>query len=128
MVVLGVVQDGGCPHVGCVKPCCQRARDTKAEHLRSAMGITDPSEGRCWLMDATPDLPRQLYELQHATELAFSGVLLTHAHIGHYTGLMYLGKEGLNGRRVPVYVMPRMRSFIEKNGPWKCWSLSTISI
>ena len=36
------------------------------------------------------------------------GILLTHAHIGHYAGLMYLGREALGARGVPVYATPRM--------------------
>ena len=47
-----------------------------------------------------------------------NGIFLTHAHIGHYTGLMYLGKEAANTKEVPVYAMPKMKSFLEKNGPW----------
>ena len=46
------------------------------------------------------------------------GIFLTHAHIGHYTGLMYLGKEAMNSSNVPVYAMPRMKTFLEENGPW----------
>ena len=45
-------------------------------------------------------------------------IFLTHAHIGHYSGLMYLGKEGMNADSVPVYAMPRMKKFLESNGPW----------
>ena len=31
---------------------------------------------------------------------------LTHAHIGHYTGLMYLGREGLGGaNEINVYAL-----------------------
>lgn len=46
------------------------------------------------------------------------GIFVTHAHIGHYTGLMYLGKEAANASQVPVYAMPRMKTFLEQNGPW----------
>ena len=46
------------------------------------------------------------------------GILLTHAHVGHYTGLLHLGKEVLGANRVPVWAMPRMRSFLAANGPW----------
>ena len=46
------------------------------------------------------------------------GFFLTHAHIGHYTGLMYLGLEAMNSENVPVYAMPKMKSFLEQNGPW----------
>ena len=46
------------------------------------------------------------------------GVLLTHAHIGHYLGLAQLGREVMGTRGVRVYAMPRMRAFLEHNGPW----------
>jgi pyrroloquinoline quinone biosynthesis protein B len=46
------------------------------------------------------------------------GIFLTHAHIGHYTGLMQFGKEALGSNNIPVYAMPRMTSFLKNNGPW----------
>ncbi len=46
------------------------------------------------------------------------GVLLTHAHIGHYTELMHLGREVLGSRAIGVFAMPRMKYFLETNGPW----------
>lgn len=47
-----------------------------------------------------------------------AGIFLTHAHIGHYTGLMHLGREAMGTKSVPVYAMPRMGDFLGKNGPW----------
>ena len=46
------------------------------------------------------------------------GIFLTHAHIGHYSGLMYLGKEAMDAKEIPLYVMPRMKNFLSTNGPW----------
>ena len=46
------------------------------------------------------------------------GIFLTHAHIGHYTGLMYLGRESMNSKDVKVYAMPRMKQMLEQNAPW----------
>ena len=66
------------------------------------------------MIDATPALPTQLSMLGAPLD----GLLLTHAHLGHYTGLMYLGREALNTSALPVYCMPRMRAFIQGNGPW----------
>lgn len=34
--------------------------------------------------------------------LELGGILLTHAHTGHYTGLLQLGKEEADTRGVPV--------------------------
>ncbi len=45
-------------------------------------------------------------------------IFLTHAHVGHYMGLMYLGKEAMDAKAVPVYAMPRMKAYLESNGPW----------
>jgi pyrroloquinoline quinone biosynthesis protein B len=46
------------------------------------------------------------------------GIFITHAHIGHYPGLMELGREVMDTRGMPVYVLPKMKSFLENNGPW----------
>ena len=73
------------------------------------------------MIDATPDFPEQLHRLEHILpegNIRPAGIFLTHAHIGHYTGLMHLGREAMGAKSVPVYAMPRMRSFLENNGPW----------
>jgi pyrroloquinoline quinone biosynthesis protein B len=31
---------------------------------------------------------------------------------------MYLGREAINSKNVPVYVMPKMHQFLSNNGPW----------
>jgi pyrroloquinoline quinone biosynthesis protein B len=31
---------------------------------------------------------------------------------------MYLGREAMNAKDLPVYVLPRMKKFLEMNGPW----------
>ena len=47
-----------------------------------------------------------------------SGIFLTHAHFGHYTGLAHLGLEVMGANKIPVYAMPRMMNFLTDNGPW----------
>ena len=62
----------------------------------------------------------QLHHLQQVSnhsELP-NGIFITHAHIGHYTGLMHLGKEAMNSKGVKVYTMNGMRRFLTQNGPW----------
>jgi pyrroloquinoline quinone biosynthesis protein B len=110
LVVLGIAQDGGIPHLGCTKPPCSDGRREKV----SCLGLTDGT--RTYLFDATPDMPAQLRALNGGR--APDGIFLTHAHIGHYTGLMYLGKETLAARGVPVYGTRRMAEFLTNNGPW----------
>lgn len=125
VVVLGIAQDGGYPQAGCRRDDCVERFDGRAasEHVAS-LGIVDPESGQRWIIDATPDFPRQLHALERLAgpprqdAPVLDGVLLTHAHIGHYLGLAHLGREVLGTRGVPVYAMPRMQQFLESNGPW----------
>ena len=74
------------------------------------------------MIDATPDFPAQLYTLNEIAPItnqpALTGIFLTHGHIGHYSGLMHLGREVMGSREVPVYAMPRMMEFLSTSGPW----------
>ena len=121
VIVLGIAQDAGFPQANCDKECCERAWQDKAlRQMVSCIGIVDPTTNQCWMIDATPDFKDQLSLLQkHRNEkLRLEGIALTHAHIGHYTGLMNLGREVMGAQNIPVYAMPRMTSFLSNNGPW----------
>jgi pyrroloquinoline quinone biosynthesis protein B len=123
-VVLGIAQDGGVPHIGCrQQPCIAARRDPARRHRVASLGLVDEPSGRRYLIDATPDLPSQLETLYGGgswpePRRPVDGVFLTHAHAGHYTGLMYLGREALGARAVPVYATPRLAAFLRANGPW----------
>jgi len=79
----------------------------------------DPVTESNYLFEATPQLPQQLYWLREETgQESLAGVFLTHAHIGHYAGLMFFGREAIGASAVPVYAMPRMAAFLRANGPW----------
>jgi pyrroloquinoline quinone biosynthesis protein B len=122
LILLGTIQDAGSPHIACKKECCAALFD-KPDPLRKvvSLGLIDASNNKTFLFEATPDMPSQLKKLKQLSrsekELP-DGIFLTHAHIGHYTGLMYLGKEATNAKETKVYAMPRMKSFLEANGPW----------
>lgn len=119
LVVLGIAQDAGYPQIGCTKDCCKKVYEKKAKkQLVSCIAIVDPVSNQKWIFDATPDFTEQVKMLDTYQSGNISGIFLTHAHIGHYTGLMYLGREALNANKVPVYAMPRMIDFIKTNGPW----------
>ena len=134
IIVLGNVQDGGSPHIGCTKACCKDLFEhPDPNRMVSSLGVIDPEHKLNWLFDATPNLPFQIKALKKASEFISKevpdGIFITHAHIGHYAGLMYLGREALNAKQVPVYAMPKMKSFLEHNGPWsQLVSLANISI
>lgn len=117
--VMGIAQDAGYPQAACMKECCLPVWEGKAKpRLVSCLALVDPVTHSGWLFDATPDFKQQLYTLQKDCKANLSGILLTHAHIGHYTGLMDLGREVMGAKKLPVYAMPRMRFFLRSNGPW----------
>lgn len=117
LVVLGIAQDGGMPHPGCTKPPCSEvyAGTRRAEKV-SCIGLVNRDSGAAYMIDATPDFPAQLNALTGGK--VPDGIFLTHAHIGHYTGLMYLGKEAMATKGVPVYATERMSAFLRANAPW----------
>jgi pyrroloquinoline quinone biosynthesis protein B len=122
-MVLGIAQDAGHPQAACASDCCARAwKDPAAGHRVASLGIVDPISSQRWIIDASPDFPAQLRALDAAQPPAagqtLTGILLTHAHIGHYTGLIHLGREVLGARGIPVHAMPRMARFLTDNGPW----------
>ena len=119
LVVLGNGQDGGDPQVGDGDLSKWRGRERR---LASCLGLIDPASGGRWLFEATPDLARQLVALD---ELAprqdrpgLEGVFLTHAHVGHYAGLIFFGHEVMGASGLPVWAMPEMTAFLRGNGPW----------
>ncbi len=75
------------------------------------------------MIEATPDFPQQLQALDTLAAVTakpgLDGIFLTHAHVGHYAGLLHLGHEVMGARAVPVYAMPRMLEFLRTNGPWE---------
>ena len=91
-VVLGIAQDGGAPHAGCEKLCCTSLLDSNKKEKVSCLGIVDPVKKQSWMIDATPDFPSQYRILTEDHETELMGIFLTHAHVGHYTGLFHLGR------------------------------------
>ena len=126
--VLGIVQDAGYPHIGCEKDCCKVV--SPGDYFVSCLGLVDKTNNKRYLFDATPDIHNQINLLEKFPEAnLIDGIFLTHAHIGHYTGLMYLGREGLGGKNIMVYALKRMARFLTKNGPWdQLVKLNNISI
>ena len=120
IIVLGIAQDAGYPQIGCKKTCCTSIdNDHSKGDWVSCLGVLDHSLKSYYIFDATPDFDKQYDYLQKKyPDYQLAGIFLTHAHIGHYTGLMQLGHEVMGAKNVPVYVMPRMSAFLENNGPW----------
>ena len=123
LIVLGTIQDAGSPHIACKKECCKDLFSyTDKDRQVVALGLVDNNYSKKYLFEATPDIAKQMKVLlkdaiQNKNEMV-DGIFLTHAHIGHYTGLMYLGKEAANAKNVNVFAMPRMKKYLETSGPW----------
>jgi pyrroloquinoline quinone biosynthesis protein B len=114
-VVLGIAQDGGVPHLGCRQALCVEARkDPSKRRLVASLGLLDPAAGKRFLIDATPDFASQVERLGGMPD----GILLTHAHIGHYLGLAQLGREVASTRELPIYCTASMAKFLRENRPW----------
>lgn len=123
VLVLGTAQDGGLPQIGCTEYRCLRARRGVGRRLVSSLMLIDPRTDRRWLFDASPDLREQMTLVplrahQETRPPLVEGVFLTHAHIGHYTGLMHLGREAYGAKKMPVYGTELMLEFLRANGPW----------
>ena len=121
--VLGIAQDAGYPQTNCYQPHCMRAwEDRDLRRMTSSIAVVDSNAKTKTLFDATPDMREQLYELNRTapdTDYTLNGVFLTHAHMGHYTGLMHFGREGVGAREIPVFAMPIMTQYLSSNGPWE---------
>lgn len=122
LVILGTAQDGGFPHIGCQRECCKNYYEGKAVKQKVvSLGLVDLENQKKFLFEATPDMTTQLDDLERnhlKTSKIVDGVFVTHAHIGHYAGLMYFGREALGKKDIPVYTMPKMMQFLRYNGPW----------
>jgi pyrroloquinoline quinone biosynthesis protein B len=123
LIILGTVQDAGSPQIGCEKECCKGLfENPKQDRKVVSLGVIDAKNKKKYLFEASPDFVSQAKRLSRFgfdnNKEVPDGIFLTHAHIGHYTGLMYLGKEATNAAEVPVYAMPKMKSFLKNNGPW----------
>jgi pyrroloquinoline quinone biosynthesis protein B len=119
--VLGNVQDAGLPHIGCKHEFCKEKFNEFEEYFTTSIAVIDPLSNKYILFEATPDLP---YQLNYLDKKIFNNFLLpesifiTHAHIGHYAGLMYFGREALGSQYLKVNVLPKMSNFLKTNGPW----------
>lgn len=80
------------------------------------------------ILDVSPDFKEQAEKLvpilrgipERSRDLPYiTAIALSHAHIGHYAGLIFLGKESANVRHVPCHCTSSMANFLRENAPWK---------
>ena len=119
--ILGNTQDAGLPHIGCQHPFCEDSFNVYEEHHTTSIAVVNSDLKKYILFEATPDITFQLNNLKKNIFDEFllpESIYITHAHIGHYTGLMYFGREALGAKDLIVKVLPRMSNFLQNNGPW----------
>lgn len=133
--VIGTVQDGGLPHAACSCERCDAARliaqsDPARRRYIASLALILPGSAdqapQIYLLDVTPDIRPQLDTLTDVRDAPddrvdrtpVDGVVLTHAHIGHYLGLAFFGYEAIHTHGLPVHCTPRMADFLRQNAPW----------
>ncbi|MCU0864537.1 MAG: MBL fold metallo-hydrolase [Planctomycetes bacterium] len=128
LVVLGIAQDGGLPHFGCEQPCCVQARQSGRVLFPACLGVVDRrgDDGpRLLLIEATPRIEEQVALLHELASVQGRGrqpvdaVLTTHAHLGHYLGLAWFGREVAGSKQVPLHASPRFCAFVREHAPWR---------
>ncbi|MHC4663361.1 MAG: MBL fold metallo-hydrolase [Planctomycetota bacterium] len=123
-ILLGTAQDGGIPQVGCDCEQCTAAR--KNSELRrkvASLGIILEDENKIFVIDATPDFPSQADYLRlrlpgRESANPVDGIFITHLHLGHYTGLLHLGRESCSSKMLPVYATFANGRFLESQKPF----------
>ncbi|MDA9041921.1 pyrroloquinoline quinone biosynthesis protein PqqB, partial [Flavobacteriaceae bacterium] len=119
--ILGNTQDAGLPHIGCQHKFCQDNFDIHEEYFVTSIAVVNSDLRKYILFEATPDITYQLNYLKNNNFQEFllpESLYITHAHIGHYTGLIYFGREALGSKNLLVKVLPKMSKFLQTNGPW----------
>ncbi|KAB2950317.1 MAG: pyrroloquinoline quinone biosynthesis protein PqqB [Thermoanaerobaculia bacterium] len=129
VLVLGTAQDGGIPHLGGhAAPDEAARRDPALARTAASLLVVEPASGKRWLIDASPDVARQLDAAEAVAPLRavasgrapiVDGVFLTHAHIGHYLGLAWFGREVYGADHLPVHGSARMVNHLATNAPWE---------
>ena len=120
-VILGIGQDGGAPQIG--NPDDPAWTNSSLKLWAASGALIDHRHSSRYLFEATPDLRGQMNLLDSISSggsapLGLSGVFLTHAHIGHYAGLIFVGHESIGTQGLKVFSLPRMQNYLENNGPW----------
>ena len=119
--ILGNTQDAGLPHIGCEHIFCEESFNSHEKYYTTSIAVVNSDLKKYILFEATPDITYQLNDLKENIFGAFQlpeSIYITHAHIGHYTGLMYFGREALGSKNLLVKVLPKMSNFLKTNGPW----------
>jgi pyrroloquinoline quinone biosynthesis protein B len=129
-VILGIMQDAGLPHIGCLCPRCLAAVTNNAPEYAACLAVVDrrTEDTAVYLIDATPDIRRQLYLLhpylgpnpQRPNRFRQpDAIFLTHAHMGHTAGLAELGPEGMAVKDLPLFASTGLIRVLQQTTLWQ---------
>jgi pyrroloquinoline quinone biosynthesis protein B len=115
--ILGSAAGGGLPQWNCACVNCVAARAGRIEpQTQSSIAISGDSQEfqNCWLINASPDLPRQIESTRPlqprrnaSRNTPIAGVLLTNPDIDHALGILLLRQQE---KPVVVYATDETRS------------------
>lgn len=114
--ILGSVQDGGVPHLGCECEVCEAARDDcRNEKFVASVLLKENAKDDSvrYMIDASPDIRRQIKGDY------LDGVFVSHGDLGHIAGLLYFGHESANISSLPTYATEKTYEFLRKNDPYR---------
>ena len=114
--VVGNVQDGGIPHLGCDCDLCVKARNDprEAKYVESILlkEANDENTAR-YLVNATPDIRMQVQWKY------LDGIFIPHEGLGHITGLQFFGQEGPDVSELSVFCCDDVENYMMKNDPYR---------
>ncbi|MFB6204192.1 MAG: MBL fold metallo-hydrolase [Candidatus Nanohaloarchaea archaeon] len=114
--ILGNVQDGGVPHLGCGCEVCEEARENpeKQRYVNAVMlKENDDEDSIRYMIGASPDIRYQIKGDY------LDGVFVSHTHLGDITGLLWLGESSLDANSVPVYCTDDAEHYMKQNDPFR---------
>lgn len=131
-VLLGTMQDGGLPHIGCrCSRCAAAFQNPQQADYAACLALIDKRGEQpptVWIIDATPDIKWQLdllaLELGHHPQRPNricqpDGIFLTHAHMGHIGGLPQLGPEAMAVQQLPIFATAELVSLLQSTFLWQ---------
>ena len=121
VVILGILQDAGSPHMGCENPCCNNLFDNPDPNRKViSLGIVDPIEKKYWIIEATPDFTEQCNILKKIAVFEHGklpdGIFLNSRTYWSLHWVNVFGRESYNSKDVPIYAMTKMKGFLIQNG------------
>ncbi len=117
ILLLGSGQDGGSPQMA-------KRRGVGLDRTASSAAVVSAA-GSVVLLDASPDIRAQSrrllswYGYPPGRSRFVDAVVISHAHMGHYAGLLHFGKEVANTSGIPLIATPSVLRFLNANQPWE---------